>query len=63
MDWVEASDGGVDSRQAAIRFVTGALRRFRIRSKMKKLMWMGGLIAMPQRSVARKLEEMYPNQD
>jgi hypothetical protein len=64
MSWTEATmDEGVGSRMGALRFVTGALRRIRIRSKAKKLMWMEGMVAMPRRSVARKMEEMFPGQD
>ena len=63
MDWAEALDDGVESRQAANRFVTGALRRIRIRTKVKELMWMEGMLAMPRRCVAGKTEEMFPNQD
>jgi|HubBroStandDraft_1064217.scaffolds.fasta_scaffold847393_1 hypothetical protein len=59
MKWAEALDGGVDSRQAANRFVTGALRRIRIRTKLSKLEWLEetGM----QRSIAREMEEMVPN--
>jgi hypothetical protein len=63
MNWAEAMDGGVDSRQAANRFVTGALRRIRIRTKVKELMWMEGMVATSQRSVTREMEEMFPSQD
>ena len=58
MHWAEAMEGGVDSRLAANRFVTGALRRIRIRSKLQKLMWLEGTAAMAQRSHAREMEEM-----
>jgi hypothetical protein len=59
MKWAEALDGGVDSRQAANRFVTSALRRIRIRAKLSKLEWLEetGM----QRSIAREMEEMGPN--
>jgi len=59
MNWAEALDGGVDSRQAANRFITGALRRIRIRRKLGKLEWMEGTVAMAQRSVAREMEEWF----
>jgi hypothetical protein len=59
MKWAEALDGGVDSRQAANRFVTGALRRIRIRSKLSKLEWLEETVT--QRSIAREMEEMVPN--
>ena len=59
MNWAEALDGGVDSRQAANRFVTGALRRIRIRTKLSKLEWLEGMVPA-QRSVAREMEEMVP---
>jgi hypothetical protein len=59
MKWAEALDGGVDSRQAANRFVTGALRRIRIRTKLSKLEWLEG--TMTPRSIAREMEEMVPN--
>jgi hypothetical protein len=40
MKWGEAAmDGGADSRLAADRFVTGALRRIRIRTEIEKLRW------------------------
>jgi len=58
MNWAEAMDGGVDSRLAANRFVTGALRRIRIRSKVKKLMWKEGMVAMAARPHAREMEEL-----
>ena len=63
MKWAEALDGGVDSRQAANRFVTGALRRIRIRAKLKELMWVEGTVAISQRSVAREMEEMVATGD
>lgn len=63
MNWAEALEGGVDSKLAANRFVSGALRRIRIRTKLKKLMWMEGAVAMAQRSVAREMEEMVPSRD
>ena len=59
MKWAEALDGGVDSRQAAKRFVTGALRRIRIRAKLSKLEWLEGTVRA-QRPVARETEEMVP---
>jgi hypothetical protein len=62
MKWADAMIGS-DSRQSADRFVSGALRRIRIRSKLKKLMWMEGMLATPRRSVARELEERFPSQD
>jgi len=58
MNWAEAMEGGVDSRLAANRFVTGALQRIRIRTKLSKLMWLEGTVAMAQRSHAREMEEM-----
>jgi hypothetical protein len=62
MTWVEAAmEGDVDfSRLAANRFVTGALRRIRVRTKLQKLMWMQGMVPMASRSVTREMEEMYP---
>jgi hypothetical protein len=63
MNWAEALDEGVDSRQAANRFITGALRRIRIRTKLGKLEWMEGTVAMAQRSIAREMEEMVPTGD
>ena len=58
MNWAEALEGGVDSRLAANRFLTGALRRIRIRARMKKLLWKEGLVAMAVRSDAREMEEL-----
>jgi hypothetical protein len=58
MDWAEALEGGVDSRLAANRFVTGALRRIRIRTKLQKLLWREGTVAMVSRSHAREMEEL-----
>ena len=57
MNGAEALDGGVDSWQAANRFVTGALRRIRIRTKLSKLEWLEGTVRA-QRSLARETEEM-----
>jgi hypothetical protein len=55
MSWGNtAMDGAGNSRLAADRFVTGALRRIRIRAKVKKLRWMEATI---QRSSAREMEE------
>jgi len=55
MNWAEAAmDDDVDSRLAAYRFVTGALRRIRVRTKVEKLMWME---AMSPRPVVREMEE------
>jgi len=55
MNWAEAAmDDAVDSRLAAYRFVTGALRRIRIRTRVKQLMWME---AMSPRQVVREMEE------
>jgi hypothetical protein len=63
MNWAEALDGGVDSRQAANRFIMGALRRIRMRSKLRKLRWMEGKVATARRSIAREMEEMFPTGD
>jgi len=56
-------DEDVDSRLAAKRFVTGALRRIRIRTKTKELMWMEMMVAMAPRSVAREMEERYSHRE
>ena len=63
MNRAEAMDGGDVSKLAANRFVTGALRRIRIRSKLAKLAWMEGSVAMAQRSHACELEESGPTGD
>lgn len=63
MNWAEAAvarqrdvtGGGADSRLAAYRFVTGALRRIRIRTKVNELRWME---AGAQRPVAREMREI-----
>jgi len=60
MTWAQAIPQ-TDSKQAAERFVFGALRRIRIRSRVRKLAWKDGIIATPRRSVARELEELYPS--
>jgi hypothetical protein len=63
MNWAEAVEGGDDSRLAANRFVTGALRRIRIRTTLRKLMWLEGTVAMAQRSHGSEMEEMVPTGD
>jgi hypothetical protein len=57
MNWSEAAmDDAVDSRLAADRFVTGALRRIRVRTKLEQLMWME---AKSPRPVVREMEERF----
>lgn len=62
MKWAEAYTI-TSPENSAQRFVAGALRRIRIRSKVRKLMWMEGFIERPRRAVARELEELWPAQD
>jgi hypothetical protein len=62
MKWAEVY-GITSPDSSAERFVAGALRRIRVRSKVKKLMWMEGFIERPRRAVARELEELWPSQD
>lgn len=50
-----------ESKQAADRFVSGALRRLRIRSRLSKLLWEEELCSRPKRSIARELQEMWPS--
>ncbi len=63
MNRAEAMEGGVDAKLAANRFVTGALRRIRIRTRLKELAWLEGSVAMASRSHAREMEEMVPTGD
>jgi hypothetical protein len=62
MKWAEAYPN-LSSQSSAQRFVAGALRRIRIRSRVRKLMWMEGFIEHPRRAVARELEELWPARD
>jgi len=63
MNRAEAMEGGVDAKLAANRFVTGALRRIRIRTRLNELAWLEGSVAMASRSHAREMEEMVPTGD
>ncbi len=49
-----------DSREAADRFVSGALRRLRLRSRLSKLLWEEELCFRPKRSIAREIQELWP---
>jgi hypothetical protein len=46
---------------ASRQLMTGAFWRSRIFERSKKPMRMG-MLAMPQRSIAREIEELYPDQ-
>ncbi len=52
-----------DSKAAADRFVQGALRRLRIRSRLSKLLWEEELCSRPKRSIGRELQELWPSLD
>ena len=64
MNWAgEADCAASDSMQSASRFVSGALRRIRIRARVKELNWMEGMVAIPRRVQAREMEELFPSRD
>jgi hypothetical protein len=64
MKWAGMTDcDASESIQSANRFVSGALRRIRIRAKVKKLNWMEGMVAMPQPALAHEMEELFPSRD
>jgi len=64
MKWAgERGCGASDSMQSAYRFVSGALRRIRIRARVKELNWMEGMVALPRHALAREMEELFPSRD
>ena len=47
---------------APLRLMAGVFGRPRIFERSKKPIRMGGIVAMPQRSIAREIEELFPGQ-
>jgi len=45
---------------ASLKLMKGALRRSRIFDRSSALDLKGGMLAMPRRSIAREIEELYP---
>jgi len=47
---------------ASLKLMTGAIRRSRIFERSQAPDLRGGMLAMPRRSIAREIEELYPDQ-